>query len=470
MAVDWVGIGPELLLSVDRSAPRTLGSQIQQQLRDAIRNGRLTNGERLPSSRELATQLDVSRGMVVECYTQLESEGYLASHIGSGTHVAYPAPATAPIPPDTTTTPPRFDVDFEYGVPDLARFPIRDWAWALSIATKTITLGDLGDETGAGNSVLRDVIAGYLRRVRASTIAADHVVTCPGFRHGLNVVFHALASAGVTTVALEDPGPVDHDIIASRAGLNSVAVPVDEDGIDVDALSATAARAVVVTPAHQCPTGVALSPRRRQQLIEWARSTDAYVIEDDYDAEFRYDRQPVGSIQGLAPDRVLAMGSVSKTLALTLRLGWITTPPDLTDTIVTEKQLLGRGAPGLDQLALATLIESGRFDKHLRHMRSVYARRRTILADALAAHAPTAHLSGMAAGCHAVIELPADTDEQHVVEACAARAVRVYGMSGYRTNHTTHPPQLVVGFGSVSEQAINHGIHILGDTLRSRRT
>jgi GntR family transcriptional regulator/MocR family aminotransferase len=289
------------------------------------------------------------------------------------------------------------------------------------------------------------------------------VVVCPGFRHGLNIVCRALVEVGVGCAAVEEPGPIDHDLIAARSGLDVVRALVDERGIDVDQVAATAARVVIVTPAHQSPTGVLLAPERRHALVEWARRVDGFIIEDDYDAEFRYDRQPVGSMQGLAPDRVIAMGSVSKTLAPTIRIGWIACPPGLRTAVAREKQLLGRGAPGLDQLALAALVESGRYDRHLRHMRGVYGRRRQVLVDTLDQHAPDIAVTGLAAGCHAVLRLPDGTDEATVVAAARQRSIGVYPLSRYCAG--PHPPGLVIGFGNVSETAIRRGIKAIADLL-----
>ena len=313
-------------------------------------------------------------------------------------------------------------MDFEYGVPDLRSFPMRDWLWAMGVAGRTATAADLGDELGAGSTQLREVLAAYLRRVRGAVADPESVFVCAGFRYGLNLVLRALLAEGVTTAAVEDPGPVDHDAIARRSGLQVVPVPVDERGIDVAALARTPARVVVVTPAHQAPTGVVLAPERRHALVEWAHAVDGFVVEDDYDAEFRYDRQPVGAVQGLAPDRVVAMGSTSKTLSPTLRMGWLVCPPRLHESVGVEKQLLGRGAPGLDQLALAALVESGRYDRHLRQMRSVYKGRREALVEALARYAPDVAVTGLAAGCHAVLRLPAGVTEEDAV-AGVRRAV-----------------------------------------------
>jgi GntR family transcriptional regulator / MocR family aminotransferase len=242
-------------------------------------------------------------------------------------------------------------------------------------------------------------------------------------------------------------------------------VPVDDQGVVVEALAATSARAAMLTPAHQAPTGVVLAPERRQELVRWAIERDATVIEDDYDAEFRYDREPVGALQGLAPDRVATIGTVSKSLAPGLRLGWVLCPSQLVEPIAEEKDLADRGSPGLDQLALATLIESGRYDRHLRRMRAVYAGKRRALIDALARHAPGVELRGLAAGFHAVARLPEGLDERAVAAAARERSIGLYPMSDYRTAAHAGPPELVLGFGDLTESAIERGIATVADLL-----
>ena len=471
MAVEWTGLGPELLLSLDRELPGTLGSQLQHELREAIRSGRLAAGERLPSSRRLAHELGVSRGLVLECYAQLGAEGYLSTRVGSATRVA--ARADAPRTPTARAAPPRpppprLAVDFRYGVPDLTSFPRRDWLSALGEAGRHASTAAAGYGDPRGSTELRQVLAAYLRRVRGATADPEHMVICTGFAQGINLVLRALAHDGVRQLALEDPGDRDNDALAERAGIEPLAVPVDERGLDVEVLSATSARAVLLTPAHQTPTGVVLAPERRQALAAWANDADGVIIEDDYDAEFRYDRRPVGSLQGLAPDRVVAMGSVSKSLAPALRLGWVACPPGLAESIASEKEIADRGSPTLDQLALARLIKSGRFDRHLRRMRTVYAARRGALVDVLARHAPDVELGGLAAGFHAVARLPDTVDEQAAVAAARERSIGLYGMSGYRSSGATRPPALVLGFGNLSESSIERGIERVGDLLRGR--
>jgi GntR family transcriptional regulator/MocR family aminotransferase len=468
MAVEWSGLSPGLLLTLDRESAEPLRAQLERQLRDAIRTARLCSGERLPSSRRLAGELALSRGLVQECYEQLRAEGYLTSHTGSATRVAataakpaIPASTPAAVPPGTG---PR--TDFAHGVPDLAGFPRSDWLWALREAARTAPNTAFGYGDPAGSRELRDVLSAYLRRVRSACAEVPNTIICSGFGQGLGLVLRVLAASGVRTVAFEDPGyPGDGAIAAARAGMSAVPVPVDEDGIDVEALDASGARAVVLTPAHQWPTGVVLAPDRRLALLDWAAARDATIVEDDYDAEFRYDREPVGALQGLCPDRVVSLGTVSKSLAPSLRLGWMVCPPALATALTEEKRLGDRGSPGLDQLALAMLLESGRYDKHLRRMRTTYGKRRQALVDALAEHAPSIRLTGLAAGFHAVAHLPATADEQTVIARARDRSVGLYGMSRQRSTGATDPPQLVLGWGNLSERAIAEGIKTIADLL-----
>ena len=468
MRVDWGRGGPDLLVTLDRGAA-PLAVQLQEQLRAAIREGRLTAGERLPSTRRLAEQLGVSRGTVVEVFEQLLAEGYVESAVGSGTRVAEVAGAERggrPVPAAAPRHEPTPEVDFEYGIPDLGSVPLTDWTWAVGEATRTLPTAELGDEHPAGSRHLRDVVTAYHRRVRAGCATGDDAVVVGGFRQGLVFTFATLARHGISAVALEDPGPREHDLIARRAGLAAVPVPVDTEGLDVDRLRRTGARAVLVTPAHQCPTGVALSPSRRRQLIAWAHEVDGVVLEDDYDAEFRYDRQPVGSLQGLDPERVVALGSVSKTLAPAVRIGWVLAPRRFLPDIVEEKRLASRGAPGLDQEALALLIESGRFDRHLRRMREVYRRRRDVLAEQVDAHLGADRLQGLAAGCHALLRLPAGVSEDAVVAAARSLSVGVSGLGRYRLTTSDDGPALVLGFGNLTEHQLRRGVRGIADAVR----
>jgi GntR family transcriptional regulator/MocR family aminotransferase len=477
MPVEWAGSGPELLVTIDRASGAGLRAQLEEQLRTSIRDGRLAGGEPLPSSRVLARTLGLSRGLVQDCYAQLQAEGYLTSRAGSATRVAATGPrgfSSLQLKPAEAK---RHEIaDFAHGVPDLGLVPREDWAWAVREACREAPDSAFGYGEPAGARRLREVLASYLGRVRAVAATPGDMIVCSGMQQSVNLV---LATVDASLVAFENPGPG----LPARGGVpigggvlagggvsvgGGVPVPVDRDGLDGEALRRTGARAVLVTPAHQWPTGVVLSGPRRRQLIAWARECDGIIIEDDYDAEFRYDRDPVGSLQGLAPDHVVSLGTVSKSLAPALRLGWIVVPPRLFEPLARAKWLADRGSPGIDQLALATLIESGRYDRHLRRVRSEYAARRETLVAALTRHAPHLAVTGLAAGFHAVLHLPPGTDEDEVIAAAAARGVGLYGMNGLRHGEQAAPPQLILGFGNTPRGRIEPGIAAIVDLLAEK--
>ena len=466
MAIEWTGESPELLLPVDRGSGVPLGDQLQAALREAIRDGRLRPGERLPSTRRLAEDLRVSRGLVVAVYEQLVAGGYLVSRPGGATRVAtatpdQPAPEGAVVPEK-----PALEIEFAFGRPDLGSFPRREWLRAMTAALATAPDTAAGYANPQGVPELRDVLAAYLNRVRATRLRPAEVLVCNGYTQGLRLVLETLARSGHHSVAVEDPGHLAVRDVAARAGLAVRPVPVDEHGLDVDHLATTDARVAILTPAHQSPTGVVLSAARRQQLVAWAAGCDGVVIEDDYDAEFRYDRRAVDALQGLAPAHVVMIGSVSKTLAPALRLGWLGGPPGLVAEVVESKLYHDHGSPALDQLALAQLLTSGRYDRHLRRMRANYAARREALVAALGRLAPQVRLTGLAAGFHAVAHLPSGLDEDEVVAAAAARGVGLAAMSTHRFVPGDHPPQLVLGFGDLTPERIHRGISLIANLLR----
>jgi GntR family transcriptional regulator / MocR family aminotransferase len=480
MAIEWSGLSPELLVRLDRSSGRPLRAQLEAAVRDAIRSGRLRGGERLPSSRELARELGVSRGIVQECFGQLLAEGYLTSRTGSSTRVAdigawSPEATPRAVAAQPAGTPPSGGLiaDFAHGVPDLSSFPRADWVWAVREACAAVASADLGYGDPRGSAVLREVRAGSRRWMRAAPADPGRMIVSTGFAQGLNLVLRALASqSGVGAVAFEDPGygpaATDETMRAAAAiGLRVVHVPVDEEGLVVTALAASGARAVVVTPAHQSPTGVVLTAERRHALADWARRTGGFIVEDDYDSEFRYDKEPVGALQGLAPDRVFLIGTASKALAPAVRLGWVLAPAGLAGAVAAEKEMSDRGSCTLDQVALAALLTSGRYDRHLRRMRAVYGARRQALVDAFGRHAPGVRLTGLAAGFHAVAQLPAEPGEAAVIAAARERGVGLHGMAEYRgVPDPAAPPALVMGFGNTGERAIEPAIAAIAGLLR----
>jgi GntR family transcriptional regulator/MocR family aminotransferase len=461
--VDKTRTNFSVLVVLRRGTRIPLHRQIETSIRDAIRAGRLPRGSPLPPSRVLAADLGVSRGVVVEAYQQLASEGYLASYTGGYTQVAAgPAPTVAVLRL-ARETPPR--IDLSYGRADVSSFPRAAWLRAIRGALASAPNDLFGYLAGSGVPELRTAIAGYLNRVRGTVAQPDQIVISTGYAQGIALLVHVLAARGATRLALEDPSSGDDALPAARAaGLEVTGIPVDRDGIRVDLLAASGADAVVLTPSHQWPTGSVLSAERRAAVLRWAAASGAVVIEDDYDSEYRYDRTPVGALQGMAPDRVVYAGSASKTLAPGLRLGWFVMPGHLAEPMAEAKIAADRGSPALEQLALADLMAKGEFDRHLRRMRPVYRRRRDALLTALSRRLPWLEPAGVSAGLHLVTWLPPGLDEATVVDAAAGAGVGIEGVTPYRISHPG-PGGLIFGYATVSEAAIVEGIDILADVI-----
>jgi GntR family transcriptional regulator / MocR family aminotransferase len=461
--VDKVRTNSGVLVVLDHNARIPLHRQIETSLRDSIRAGRLPRGSSLPPSRVLAADLGVSRGVVVEAYQQLSSEGYLASRTGGATRVAAgPSLATAGLHL-ARPTPPR--IDLSYGRADVSSFPRAAWLRAIRGALASAPNDVFGYLAGSGTPQLRTALADYLNRVRGTLAKPDQIVICTGYAQGIALLVGVLAAAGAKRLALEDPSSGDDALPAARAaGLEVIGVPVDGNGIRVDVLAETGADAVVVTPSHQWPAGSVLSAGNRAAVLRWAAERGAVVVEDDYDAEYRYDRTPVGALQGLSPDRVVYAGSASKTLAPGLRLGWFVMPEHLAEPMAAAKIGADRGSPALEQLALADLIIRGEFDRHLRRMRPIYRRRRDALLTALALRLPRLEPTGVSAGLHLVTWLPPHLDEATVVDAAARAGVGVEGITPYRISHPG-PGGLIFGYATASEQAIAEGVGILARVI-----
>jgi GntR family transcriptional regulator/MocR family aminotransferase len=456
----------ELLLAVSRNHPGTLGAQIEQQLKRAIRDGALRPGARVPSTRDLARQLGVSRRIAVDAYGQLAAEGYLSLRQGARPEVAQDVPA-APVVEPATVAPaaaPRFD--FRPSTPDVSTFPRGAWLRSVRQAVTTMTEFDLGYGDASGVEALRTTLADYLGRVRGVVADPARIVVTSGYQQGLGLVCHALKAAGATTIAIEDPSNTEQRDTAVRCGLEPVGIRVDEHGLVVDELDAAKPAAVVVTPAHQHPTGVVLTGERRNALLAWLREHDAIAVEDDYDAEYRYDRAAVGALQGMDPERVVYAGSASKTLAPALRLGWMVVPPSLHSAVAEEKLIADHGTARIEQLAFADFLARGELDRHLRRMRVRYRRRRDAVVAALAEALPEARVTGIAAGLHVTLTLPDGIDEQAVREQARERRIAFNTMSDYRPDPAP-PATLMLGYAHTPEPAIRPGVRLLAEAVRA---
>jgi GntR family transcriptional regulator/MocR family aminotransferase len=440
-----------------------LHRQIETSIREAVRAGRLPRGSSLPPSRALAADLGVSRGVVVEAYQQLTAEGYLASRSGGYTRVAAgPAPPAAALSQERA---PRPAIDLSYGRADVSSFPRAAWLRSIRAALADAPNEVFGYLSGRGVPQLRTAMAEYLNRVRGTVADPEQMVICTGYAQGVTLLIGVLAARGAKRLALEDPSSNDDALPAARAaGLDVVGIPVDGDGIRVDALRDSGADAVILTPSHQWPTGSVLSARNRAAVIRWAAERGAVIVEDDYDAEYRYDRTPVGSVQGLAPEHVVYAGSASKTLAPGLRLGWFVLPAHLTEPMAAAKVAADRGSAALEQMALADFVTRGEFDRHLRRMRPVYRRRRDALLAALARHLPWLEPDGVSAGLHLVAWLPPHLDEAAVVAAARRAGVGLDAVGPYRISNPG-PGGLIFGYATVSERAIAEGVATLARVI-----
>jgi GntR family transcriptional regulator/MocR family aminotransferase len=437
-----------------------LRAGLMQALREAVRTGRLAPGTRLPSSRALAADLGVARNTVTEAYAELIAEGWLTAQQGSGTRVAQRAePRTVPPgagPSALARTGPTYGL--LPGSPNLAEFPRAQWLSAARRALSAAPHDAFGYGDAAGRLELRTALANYLSRARGVYAEPQRVVICAGFHQGLMLVAQALKAQRARAVAVESYGFTVYRDLLNAAGLRTQPLFVDEYGArTADLVEMSGVGAVMLTPAHQYPTGVELSPERRAATIDWARATGGLILEDDYDGEFRYDRHPVGALQGLDPGRVLYFGSVSKSLAPGLRLAWMVVPEELAPEIVAAKGDVDWSS-SLEQLTLAEFIVSGAYDRHVRSMRNRYRRRRDQLVATLAQSNSRVRVSGMAAGLQAVLDLPRGT-EREIVQAAAQEGLAVSGMADYRyvsADSAWRLPErdaLVVGYASPSDSA-----------------
>ena len=418
----------------------------------------------MPSSRALAGHLDVSRGVIVEAYEQLAAEGFLVSQQGGITRVG----PTAAAAPEATAAPvsDRPRIDFAYGRPDVTQFPRGAWLRSVREVLNVVPSDVLsyGDPRGAPE--LRSELAAYLNRVRGMAVHPDRVIVSNGFAQAISIVGAVLAHQPGAVIAVEEPGQRDPIDVAERVGLPWVSVPVDDGGVSVAALERSAATAVVVTPAHQFPLGSVLAADRRAALVAWARDRDGLIVEDDYDAEYRYDHEPIGAIQGLAPEHIVYCGSASKVLAPGLRLGWLVAPDRLVKPLASAKEASDRGSPALEQLAFADFLARGEFDHHLRRMRSVYRQRRRVLLGALARDAPELVPAGASAGLHVAAWLPEGVDEEAVVAAARDAGIRIAGLAGYWAGDRDRRPGLIFGYGTASDRAIEEGVATIGTLVR----
>jgi GntR family transcriptional regulator / MocR family aminotransferase len=452
-------------LEIEFTTGAPLRRQLEGALRGAIRSGRLAPGSILPPSRDLADQLGVSRGVVVDSYSQLATEGYLAARRGSGTRVALLAAAGMPSARRHLSPPLHFRYDLRPGQADFHAFPRARWKAALVRALRELPDIRLTYADHRGVPELRNALAEYLARTRGAVVEPDHVVVCCAASHALTVLWQVLRNRGGRRVAIEDPGWRWQQYTVEQAGLEAVPVRVDADGLVVSELIAADVDAVVMTPAHHYPTGVIMTAERRAALIAWARERQVLIVEDDYDVEYRFGREPVASLQGLAPDLVAFVGTTSKTLAPALRLAWVVPPSRLIDEVENVLLVSGVTPPTLDQIAMASFIEDAALERHLRSMRRRYRAKRDVLIDALGTHLPEVGISGTAAGLHLLARLPDGADEHATAMQARNSGVGLHELHRHCTTHAPSPPALLLGFALPSESELIAATRLLAEAI-----
>ncbi|GGW28585.1 PLP-dependent aminotransferase family protein [Streptomyces galilaeus] len=470
MEESWVNsaerIGADLHLEL--SGPGGRRAALIRALRDAVRGGRLAPGTRLPPYRSLAADLGVARNTVADAYAELVAEGWLTARQGSGTRVADRVEPLRHAVRGPVEAAPRAHGrlhDLRQGSPDVSAFPRAAWLASYRRALQQAPNEVFGPGDPAGRRELREALTAYLARARGVRTEPDRIVICSGFAHALRLLF-GQGGGGVLRgpLAVEAYGLGFHRELLAAAGVRTVALPLDEDGARVDLLGRE--RGVLLTPAHQFPTGGPLHATRRAAVIDWARARGTVVLEDDYDGEFRYDRRPVGALQGLDPEHVIHLGSVSKSLSPALRLGWMVLPQRYVGAVLAAKGDREAWASVPDQLGLADFIASGAYDRHVRRMRQRYRGRRDRLVAALAEHAQPVAVTGVAAGLHAVLRLPPGT-ERTTVERAVRQGVGLDGLAAFRHPETDMEAGdgLVVGYATPSEHAYGAALDALCGVL-----
>ncbi|MEZ0064432.1 GntR family transcriptional regulator/MocR family aminotransferase [Streptacidiphilus sp. MAP12-20] len=457
MPESWVNsaerVGADLHLQLAATGPRR--AALARALREAIQDGRLGTGVRLPPYRSLAADLGLARNTVADAYAELVAEGWLTARQGSGTRVAERAvpakPARLPKKAATASRAPAHNL--LQGQPDASSFPRNAWSTSTRRALAAAPNEAFGPGDPRGRIELRTALAHYLARVRGVRTSPERIVICSGFSDALRLLFGGGVLRGA--LAVEAYGLAFHRALLAAEGVRTVPLGLDDHGTRTEELAGRrAVRAALLTPAHQFPLGGPLAPARRNAAIDWARAGGGVVIEDDYDGELRYDREPVGAVQALDPDHVLYVGSASKSLSTALRLGWMVLPERLVDPVLATKGQRERWTSVVDQLTFADLITSGAYDRHIRQMRQRYRDRRNRLTAVLAERAPHIEVTGIAAGLHAVLRLPPGT-EASTVKAASWLGLALDGLAGYRHPDADTPPLdgLVVGYATPPDHA-----------------
>jgi len=461
--------------------------QLYLGLREAILSGACASGEKLPSTRDLAEQLGISRTVVLLAYDQLLAEGFAVGRAGSGTYVSSGVFVSRPTRPEVSiqprlssfgstaaaawsavNLPPRrmgsFRHDFAYGRSDLEIFPFEMWRRILLRCARKASVSELDYGPACGNLKLREAICAHLRRSRAVVSDPSRVIVVNGSQQALDLIARVLIERG-DRVVIEDPSYQGTREVLRAAGAHMLPVAVDRDGLNTAKLPPNA-RIAFVTPSHQFPSGVILSLARRLGLLDWAKRENAVIVEDDYDGEFRYEGQPIESLQGLDREgRVIYIGTFSRTVFSALRIGYLIAPKALVPAFTAAKWLSDRHTATLEQQTLAEFITSGMYERYLRSVRRRNAARRQALLDSINKYlGGRVEVTGDGAGAHVVLWPKRQVEEESVIRAAAARGVGIYGISSYFLLKAKRPG-ILLGYSRMRESEIREGIRRLSEVL-----
>lgn len=464
-------------INLDREDKLSLSRQIYRSIKNGILTGKIKSGTKLPSSRELSSELHVARNVVVDCYEQLIAEGYAYTKNGSGTYISDGVvlprkdKETAVIKTEVVSPKPEIKVSFRTGIPDLSLIPINKWAQLYHKSAIGISPSEMDYQDPMGNEVLRATLARYLNRVRGTDANPQNIIITNGAAQSFNLICKLLSTKDYALVE----NPLSHGLLHTLESNNVKlsAIRLDSDGMVTKELPKSAPKLIFTTPSHQFPMGSILTASRRIELINYVASNDAYIVEDDYDSEFRFDGNPIESMQNLAPERVIYVGTFSKTLMPALRIGYMVLPDKLTRQLREAKYVADIHSPVLEQLTLSSFIESGSFERHLRNMQKLYHRKRDLLIKTLKKYfGDSVEIFGAAAGLHFVAAFSGVKFDATLLEKIRDGGIEISAVSKHLYKEgcsENYDNLLIFGYGNTAVDKIESGINTLYKIIKGEK-
>ncbi len=465
-------------IELDRTSEKPIFQQIYVKIKEQILRGELLERDRLPSSRDLATILDVSRSVVLEAYDQLMAEGYIKSKQGAGTFVesgisleGFPTNEERPISEKSTDSISKVKtnnfIDFRSGVPCLKKFPRKKWASIGKDVFETIEDSLFGYSSPEGSEELRVVLSSYLYRTRGISCHPSQIIITSGATQAFTLLAKLLVKTN-SEVLIEDPVTKEIPEIFIERGANITPIPVDEFGMQTEWLTTKKKENIIfVTPSHQFPLGGILPIQRRIQLINFAKETNSYILEDDYDSEFRYSGHPVSSLQGLFPERVIYIGTFSKILSPSLRIGYVILPNALVEEAKNLKRYTDYHSPTIEQVILARFIKDGHLEKHVVKMRKLYKKKRDFLIGCLKKEfGDLIEILGASTGIHLVVKFNFKFP-QKILNEIKNKGVNIFSVEKHALIKGKHNNKLIFGYGNLTDTELAEGVKLLRNVIEA---